>query len=76
MRFRAAPWVRPDLPAGQIRSQSVCLVSSLFGKNIWLVPSGKSGALVRASTPQGGVAHVTNAGWDAVDAEARFDETR
>jgi hypothetical protein len=51
-------------------------LSSPSAKNISLVPSGKSGALVRASWPTEGRAHVTNAGWDAVDADALNDEQR
>jgi hypothetical protein len=52
-------------------------VSSLFGKNIWLAPSGKSGALSRASRAErGALANVINAARDAVDVKARFDETR
>jgi hypothetical protein len=45
-------------------------VSSPFAKNIPLVPSGKSPLLIRPSHPtRGRIAIVTNAGWDAVDAE-------
>jgi hypothetical protein len=45
-------------------------------KNIPLSPSGKSGALLRASRPErGALRNVNNAGRDAMDADARFDET-
>jgi hypothetical protein len=52
------------------------IVSSAFCKNIPLNTSGKSAALVRASRPErGALRNVINAGRDAVDADARFDET-
>jgi hypothetical protein len=52
-------------------------LSSPLAKNISLVPSGKSGALSRASRAErGALANVINAARDAVDAKARFDETR
>ena len=60
-------------PPGGVRK----ILSSPLRKNIPLVPSGKSRALIRASFPtQGALANVINEGWDAVDAEALLDEQR
>jgi hypothetical protein len=65
------------LPDGQISSPSNCGVSGAAGKNISLVPSGKSGALGCASRAErGALANVINAARDAVDAEALLDEQR
>jgi hypothetical protein len=51
------------------------ILSSLHRENISLVPSGKSGALVRASRAErGALANVINAERDAVDADALSDE--
>src|SRR5258707_11689290 len=50
-------------------------LSSPLAKNISLPPSGKSGLLARPVSPdERGIAHVTNARWDAVDAKAATDE--
>jgi hypothetical protein len=52
-------------------------VSISRSKNISLVPSGNSGALVRASRAErGALANVINAERDAVDAEVLLDEQR
>ena len=55
-------------PDGQISKN----LSSPFGKNISLSPSGKSALPARPvlSRQEGRIAIVTNAGWDAVDAAA------
>jgi hypothetical protein len=63
------------LPDGQISRRLRIWLSSPISKNIPLVPSGKSILELPPSYPTEGRAHVTNAGWDAVDATARFDET-
>ena len=71
----------PDVPGAPFRGGKrhlICpsgdparIVSSPLPKNISLVPSGKSGALSRASRAEGGaLANVINAARDAVDAEA------
>jgi hypothetical protein len=59
------------LPDGQITQN----LSSPLAKNISLSASGKSVVSLRASHPnEGRIAIVTNARWDAVDAEAATDE--
>ena len=61
---------RPD---GQISKN----LSSPRAKNIPLNPSGKSALWLRASHPlRGALRNVTNARWDAVDAEACEDERK
>jgi hypothetical protein len=59
-------------PDGQISE----FLSSPGAKNIPLVPSGKSGALVRASSPQRGVRTSRTRGGMRWTRAARFDETR
>src|SRR6188472_324767 len=46
------------------------VLSSPRNKNISLNTSGKSLVVIRPSHPTRGVAHVTNARWDAMDATA------
>jgi hypothetical protein len=67
------PWRATNQPDGQI-SKSLSRPSR---KNIPLSPSGKSVVLIRASHPmRGALRNVTNARWDAVDADGALDETR
>ena len=57
-------------PDGQITSDFRKSKSSHQRKNIPLNTSGKSPLVIRPSRPTRGVAHVTNARWDAMDATA------
>jgi hypothetical protein len=61
-----------DCPTGKSGRRLRIRLSTPCAKNISLVPSGKSGALSRASRAErGALANVINAARDAVDAEAR-----
>jgi hypothetical protein len=63
----------PDYPTGK----SAANLSSPFAKNIPLAPSGKSSLQATPSHPnEGRIAIVTNARWDAMDADSAVDETR
>jgi hypothetical protein len=63
----------PDYPTGK----SATNLSSTLAKNIPLAPSGKSSLQATPSHPnEGRIAIVTNARWDAVDADSAVDETR
>jgi hypothetical protein len=61
-----------DLPDGQISSFAGLILSSPLAKNIPLSPSGKSSLQARPvpSHSEGRLAIVTDAGRDAVDADA------
>ena len=71
--FTHLGWSRSVCPRGK----SATGLSIPPCENISLVPSGKSGALSRASRAErGALANVINAARDAVDAEALLDEQR
>jgi hypothetical protein len=64
-------------PTGKSVRLLVVALSSPSVKNIPLVPSGKSNLQLAPSRPtEGRLAIVTDAGRDAVDAEALLDEQR
>jgi hypothetical protein len=66
-----------ELTGFHARRANHYFLSTPCAKNISLVPSGKSGALVRASRAErGALANVINAERDAVDADAPNDERR
>jgi len=68
---------RPAARRANHAATSQTRLSSLLAKNIPLNPSGKSALPTRPSHPtRGALRNVTNARWDAVDAEACEDERK
>jgi hypothetical protein len=68
-RATARLWLT-KLPDGQITSDYQKSKSTPSQENKSLNTSGKSLVVIRPSHPTRGVAHVTNARWDAMDATA------